>query len=133
MMTIIEATMYKASETSGFFHTGCCKKRCMPSSPVMNCPTRSSSLRRIADAIYASIVSLQPRRMKQIEDFRRSIHVVFGFADGTFKVVPTIFFQLWTIHAMYESHTVPLMYALLTNKTQVSGGVPNPCSGKFPM
>ena len=72
------------------------------------------------------------RRLQEIHTCA-CITMVFGFADVTFKVVPTIFFQLWTIHAMYESHTVPLVYALLTNKTQVSGGVPNPCSGKFPM
>nr|XP_054757396.1 uncharacterized protein LOC129263513 [Lytechinus pictus] len=42
------------------------------------------------------------------------------FADGTFKVVPNIFFQLWTIHAVYESHVVPLVYALVANKTQAT-------------
>ncbi|XP_071943684.1 uncharacterized protein [Antedon mediterranea] len=40
------------------------------------------------------------------------------FADGTFKVVPAIFFQLWTVHGVYEGHVVPLVYALLRNKTQ---------------
>ncbi|XP_030833106.1 uncharacterized protein LOC115920726 [Strongylocentrotus purpuratus] len=42
------------------------------------------------------------------------------FADGTFKVVPTIFFQLWTIHATYEGHVVPLVYCLMLNKDQAS-------------
>ncbi|XP_072177746.1 uncharacterized protein [Diadema setosum] len=40
------------------------------------------------------------------------------FADGTFQVVPSIFFQLWTVHAVHEGRVVPLVYALLPNKTE---------------
>ena len=37
-------------------------------------------------------------------------------ADGTFKTSPLLFYQLYSIHAVYNDHTVPLVYILLTNK-----------------
>ena len=37
-------------------------------------------------------------------------------ADGTFKVVPEIFYQLYTIHVMHRDHVVPVIYALLRRK-----------------
>ncbi|CAG0893219.1 unnamed protein product [Darwinula stevensoni] len=41
------------------------------------------------------------------------------FMDGTFKVVPAIFFQLFTIHALVFSATVvPLVYVLMHSKTE---------------
>ncbi|XP_068211896.1 uncharacterized protein, partial [Palaemon carinicauda] len=40
------------------------------------------------------------------------------FADGTFKTVPSIFFQLYTIHGVHSGSIIPLVYALLPNKTQ---------------
>ena len=36
--------------------------------------------------------------------------------DGTFKVVPSLFFQLYTIHAIRGSHVFPCVYAFLPNK-----------------
>jgi hypothetical protein len=36
--------------------------------------------------------------------------------DGTFKVVPDIFYQLCIIHAVYRDHVVPVIYALLRKK-----------------
>ncbi|CAF1633849.1 unnamed protein product, partial [Didymodactylos carnosus] len=36
--------------------------------------------------------------------------------DGTFKVVPEIFYQLYIIHGVYPDHVVPLIYALLRRK-----------------
>ena len=36
--------------------------------------------------------------------------------DGTFKVVPSLFFQLYTIHAIRGSHVFPCVYVLLPNK-----------------
>ena len=39
------------------------------------------------------------------------------FADGTFSVSPTIFFQLYTIHSICHGKVVPCVYALLPNKT----------------
>ena len=38
--------------------------------------------------------------------------------DGTFAVVPTIFFQLYTIHARVGNNYPPCVYFLLPNKTQ---------------
>lgn len=44
-------------------------------------------------------------------------------ADGTFKVVPTLFFQLYTIHFVFGSGINPAsLYCLLTNKTSESYG-----------
>jgi transcriptional regulator NrdR family protein len=44
------------------------------------------------------------------------------FMDGTFKVVTKLFYQLYTIHGFIDSNnprkTVPLVYAVLTNKKQ---------------
>ena len=40
------------------------------------------------------------------------------YADGTFKVVPPLFEQLYTIHGLQENVAVPLIYALLPNKTE---------------
>jgi hypothetical protein len=36
--------------------------------------------------------------------------------DGTFKVVPEIFYQLFIIHAVYRNYVVPVTYALLRRK-----------------
>ena len=40
------------------------------------------------------------------------------YADGTFKVVPPLFEQLYTIHGLQDNVAVPLIYALLPNKTE---------------
>ena len=40
------------------------------------------------------------------------------FCDGTFKVVPSIFYQLFTIHGLMHGHVVPCVFALLPNKRQ---------------
>ena len=37
-------------------------------------------------------------------------------SDGTFKVVPEIFYQLYVIHAVYRDHIIPVSYALLQRK-----------------
>lgn len=39
-------------------------------------------------------------------------------ADGTFKTVPTIFFQLYTIHGLINNLPFPLVYCLLVNKDE---------------
>ena len=36
--------------------------------------------------------------------------------DGTFKVVPEIFYQLYIIHSIYRHHVVPVVFALLRRK-----------------
>lgn len=46
---------------------------------------------------------------------RESTHL---FMDGTFKVVPEIFFQLYTIHCRIQTSLLPCLYVLLPNKTQ---------------
>ena len=40
------------------------------------------------------------------------------FCDGTFKVCPDIFYQLYTIHAQVNGRVLPCVYGLLPNKTQ---------------
>ncbi|CAF3470781.1 unnamed protein product [Rotaria socialis] len=39
------------------------------------------------------------------------------FIDGTFKVVPEFFFQLFVIHANYRDHIFPVLFVLLTGKS----------------
>ena len=39
--------------------------------------------------------------------------------DGTFKIVPELFSQLYTIHALCGSQSIPCIYGLLPNKRQV--------------
>ncbi|PSN39509.1 hypothetical protein C0J52_21142 [Blattella germanica] len=41
-------------------------------------------------------------------------------SDGTFKSVPPQFMQLYTVHGIYMGHVFPMVYALSTNKTQVT-------------
>ena len=40
------------------------------------------------------------------------------YADGTFKTVPQIFVQMYTIHCVHLNNVIPAVYALLPNKTQ---------------
>ena len=40
------------------------------------------------------------------------------FADGTFKVVPSQFFQLYTLHCEKDGYIIPCIYALMTNKSE---------------
>lgn len=42
------------------------------------------------------------------------------FMDGTFKSVPNIFLQLYTIHFVYFDVVFPGMYALLPNKSETT-------------
>lgn len=39
--------------------------------------------------------------------------------DGTFKTVPNLFFQLYTVHGIVHDHTFPLVYVLTSRKDQV--------------
>jgi len=36
--------------------------------------------------------------------------------DGTFKVAPTLFYQLFTIHALIDEKALPMVYCFLSNK-----------------
>ena len=40
----------------------------------------------------------------------------YFMSDGTFKVVPEIFYQLYIIHAVYRDYIIPVSYALLRRK-----------------
>jgi len=40
------------------------------------------------------------------------------FMDGTFKVAPELFVQLFTIHALVDRRAMPMMYVLLQSKSQ---------------
>ena len=42
------------------------------------------------------------------------------FIDGTFKVAPELFMQVFTIHGLVDNQALPLVYVLLTNKTEAS-------------
>ena len=40
------------------------------------------------------------------------------FIDGTFKVAPAEFLQVFTIHALVDRSAYPLVYVLLPDKTE---------------
>ncbi len=50
------------------------------------------------------------------------LQALFWMIDGTFKTVPTVFYQLYTIYAPISvkdnSKILPLVYALMTNKSE---------------
>lgn len=44
----------------------------------------------------------------------------FWLADGTFSVAPNIFTQLYTIHGLVAGENIPMVYALLTDKSKTT-------------
>lgn len=42
------------------------------------------------------------------------------FMDGTFKIVPTIFEQLYTVHGKYCGQVFPFIFCLMQNRTKAS-------------
>ncbi|RWS19276.1 uncharacterized protein B4U80_09559, partial [Leptotrombidium deliense] len=52
---------------------------------------------------------------KAIELLSQSHH---WYADGTFKTSPTLFTQIYTIHAIHHHQVVPAVYALLPNQLE---------------
>ena len=42
------------------------------------------------------------------------------FIDGTFKSCPKYFYQLYTIHGLRNGHFIPLVYALLPGKSEIT-------------
>lgn len=45
----------------------------------------------------------------------------YWLADGTFKIVPKIFHQLYVIHgSVYNNVTFPMVLGLMTNKDKAS-------------
>ena len=41
------------------------------------------------------------------------------FADGTFKVAPNLFYQLYTIHILHENTVIPMLYIFLQRKREI--------------
>ncbi|KAF0987836.1 hypothetical protein HZS_2784 [Henneguya salminicola] len=39
------------------------------------------------------------------------------YCDGTFKSNPNLFYQLYTIHDIYKTTLIPVVYCLLSSKT----------------
>ncbi len=39
-------------------------------------------------------------------------------ADGTFKCCPSLFYQVYTIHAVINNHTLPFVYILMQRKSE---------------
>ncbi|POG75212.1 hypothetical protein GLOIN_2v1770416, partial [Rhizophagus irregularis DAOM 181602=DAOM 197198] len=56
------------------------------------------------------------------ENIQHLANALFWIMDGTFKTVPTIFHQMYTIHAPVgaedNSRILPLVYALMTRKSE---------------
>ena len=52
---------------------------------------------------------------RNIDTLEQNAH---WFMDGTFKVSPELFVQLFTIHALVDSRAMPTVYVLLQSKTQ---------------
>jgi len=42
----------------------------------------------------------------------------YWFCDGTFSSAPSLFYQLYTIHAVQYSNVLPSVYILLPNKKE---------------
>lgn len=53
------------------------------------------------------------------DNLRKLSETSVWFADGTFKVVPQQFKQLYVIHGNYEGRVWPLVYILMTRMTEV--------------
>lgn len=53
-----------------------------------------------------------------VKNLERLISSRMILCDGTFKTVPGIFYQLYTIHANVLNYTFPLVYCLATRKTE---------------
>ncbi|KAK0417179.1 hypothetical protein QR680_012863 [Steinernema hermaphroditum] len=51
-------------------------------------------------------------------DFRRLCSCSTWLADGTFKVAPGMFVQLWVIHGIVHNRVLPFLYCILPNKLE---------------
>ncbi|CAF3794187.1 unnamed protein product [Rotaria magnacalcarata] len=58
------------------------------------------------------IIFSSPEQLKILEETEEIL------IDGTFKVTPVIFTQLYTIHGVYRNCVFPLVFALLSDKQQ---------------
>ncbi|CAF3498212.1 unnamed protein product, partial [Rotaria sp. Silwood2] len=64
-------------------------------------------------SIYQRILIFSTKRQLKILENANYIYL-----DGTFSVVTELYFQLYTIHATYLSHILPVVYILLPGKKQ---------------
>jgi hypothetical protein len=62
--------------------------------------------------IYASENSLK---------YLRKAKIIFG--DGTFKICPSPFYQLYVIHGLLFGISVPLVYTFMKSKNSISYGI----------
>ena len=53
---------------------------------------------------------------EQLELLKSATQVYF---DATFKVVPVIFYQLFTVFVSFADSAFPVLYALMSRKTQM--------------
>lgn len=51
------------------------------------------------------------------ENLRELCNAQHVSMDGTFSTVPAIFQQLFTVHAFFDNHLLPLVYVLMAKKT----------------
>lgn len=56
------------------------------------------------------LIFAAPRMVQLLRDYEE------WFVDGTFKVSPEIFYQVYTVHVLVGGTTIPCLYALLPNK-----------------
>lgn len=50
------------------------------------------------------------------ENLDRLVSTPEIYADGTFSSAPLLFYQVYTIHGIFDGFVVPLVFCLLTNK-----------------
>ncbi|KFD48343.1 hypothetical protein M514_10755 [Trichuris suis] len=53
-----------------------------------------------------------------VSNIQKLAHACIWIMDGTFKTVPTVFYQMYTIHARVGSQMFPVAYALTSGKSQ---------------
>lgn len=51
------------------------------------------------------------------ENLQQLSNAEVWLSDGTFKIAPPLFTQLYTVHGLVNNTVVPLVYALLPNRT----------------
>ena len=64
------------------------------------------------------IITLGEQELLRQLETRDGVEPLIWYGDGTFKVVPELFFQLYTIHTNIGNYYPPCIYFLLPNKTE---------------
>ena len=110
----IESSMYKRKRTA------------MPSLPTDPCDTDAA----ITCSRFASLGDAPFHRgsvntgdgdtalifaSNGLLELLRSCRLVY--VDATFRVAPSLFYQLFTVFVQHTYHSLPVMYALMTRKT----------------